>query len=140
MIMTGKGIDGSLNVGDLTLQELTIATDNVLRLVQEDCFGSQIESSERISLKGLNPLQINGLICVGGRLQQSEWFTQRHPLIIPSKHYVTDLIIGSVHELNGHVWSVHVLANIRRIKWIKGKTHKLSNSTLGTHAGFGGRC
>ena len=118
MIMTGKRIDGSLKVGDLTLQELRIATDNVLRLVQEDCFGSQIDSSGRKSLKCLNPLQINGLICVGGRLQQSQCVTQRHPIIIPSKHHVTDLIIRSVHELNGHVGSVHVLANIRRNYWI----------------------
>ena len=88
--LTGKRIDGSLKVGDLILLELRIATDNVLRLMQEDYFGSQIDSSGRESLKGLNPLQINGLICVGGRLQQSECITQRHPIIIPSKQHVTD--------------------------------------------------
>ena len=79
---------------------------------------SQIDSNGRSSLKGLNPLQINGLICVDVKLKQSECVTQRHPIIIPSKHHLTDLILRSVHELNGHVWSVHVLANIRRNYWI----------------------
>ena len=49
MVTMGKRINGSMKVGDLTLQELRILTNNVLWLVQEDCFGSQIDSSGKIS-------------------------------------------------------------------------------------------
>jgi len=118
MIMKGRRVTGSLRLGELNIHEIRLARLNVLRLVQEECFDPQRGSNDFGTLKCLNPVKIDGLLCVGGRLQQSYCVAQRHPIILPARHHVTDLIIRSVHETNGHVGRVQVLANIRRRYWI----------------------
>ncbi|MBM6549432.1 integrase zinc binding domain-containing protein, partial [Streptococcus dysgalactiae] len=70
-------------------------------------------------LRKLSPILINGLVCVGGRLQWSSWTeAAKHPAILPSRHAVTDLIIRHYHEMEGHVGVTQVLAALRKRFWI----------------------
>lgn len=42
----------------------------------------------------------------------------RHPMILPSKHHVTDLVIRDCHGREGHVGAGQVLASVRQNFWI----------------------
>ncbi|KAL9986303.1 hypothetical protein ACROYT_G000434 [Oculina patagonica] len=55
------------------------------------------------SIVKLDPELRDGLLCVGGRLrrapiEEEQW----HPVILPKKHHVVDLIIRHYHLLSGH--------------------------------------
>ena len=47
-------------------------------------------------------------------------FDSRHPIIIPSKHHVVDLIIRHFHERDGHIGARSVLAAVQQEFWIIG--------------------
>lgn len=40
------------------------------------------------------------------------------PMILPAKHQVSGLIVCQYHQLNGHVGTYQVLAEVRRHFWI----------------------
>ncbi|KAH9592803.1 hypothetical protein MS3_00004602 [Schistosoma haematobium] len=62
---------------------------------------------------------INGLLCVGGRLQISSWpESRKHPIILPSKHTITYLILQYYHTLEGHVGATQVMATVRERFWV----------------------
>ena len=42
----------------------------------------------------------------------------KHPMILPSKYPVTDLIVKDYHEKEGHVGAGHVLASVKQRFWI----------------------
>ena len=51
--------------------------------------------SKNSCLRKLCPILVQGLICVGGRLQRSPFSLDvKHPIILPKKHHVTHLIIN----------------------------------------------
>lgn len=64
-----------------------------------------------------------GILRVGGRLVNSEVsYEQGHPIIIPYKHKLTDLIILDLHRKHLHVGIQNLLSNIRLQFWpINGK-------------------
>jgi hypothetical protein len=65
----------------------------------------------------LDPVFSNdGLLCVGGRLRRAT--NSSHPVILPSKHPITELIVREYHEKSGHAGSEHVLAALRTTFWI----------------------
>ena len=67
----------------------------------------------------LNPMLKDELIVVGGRLQFANINEEnKHPMILPSKHHVTDLVIRYHHELNGHMGQESVLTCLREKFWI----------------------
>lgn len=43
---------------------------------------------------------------------------QRHPVILPKKHHVVDLIVRYYHLLSGHSGQEYVLSLIRKSYWI----------------------
>ena len=70
-------------------------------------------------LRKLSPFIHNGVICVGGRLERAPiGFDAKHPMILPGRCFVTDLIIKQYHEAEGHVGASQVLTSIRRKFWI----------------------
>ena len=109
------------NVAELKNAEVTI-----LKLVQEEAFGSEIEllqamknsnlserqlakeSKQRIkttsSLYRLDPfLDEDGLVRVGGRIRRSNLpIEEKHPIILPKKSHVTQLLIRHHHEKVKH--------------------------------------
>ncbi|CAI2732197.1 unnamed protein product [Schistosoma spindalis] len=128
IMYSGRG-DLSLQVGMLRVDELNLACLDLIRYVQSIVFRKEIEmlSSDNISkvkitnspLRILNPMIIDGLLCVGGRLQISSWSESRkHPIILPSKHTITNLILRYYHVLEGHVGATQVMATVRERFWV----------------------
>lgn len=72
----------------------------------------------------LRPILIDNLIRVGGRLNCSDLpLEQKHPIILPSKHPITELIIRHHHQADGHMGVYYTLASLRKGFWIlKGTT------------------
>ncbi|XP_013384334.1 uncharacterized protein LOC106154518 [Lingula anatina] len=118
-----------VNTGPLTVVEITQATHEIVKIVQRKVFLRDISKempSEKINAQGylsplrkLNPFQQDGVLRVGGRLQQADLDeSRRHPMILPSYHHVTDLVVRHYHEKEGHIGANHVLSVIRQQFWI----------------------
>ena len=76
------------------------------------------------SLRMLSPILAQGLLRVGGRLHRSELPDKiKHPIILPARHHVTELIINFYHKGEGHSGTFHTLACVRERYWvIRGQT------------------
>ena len=60
-----------------------------------------------------------GILRVGGRLQNSSSdYQSKHPLLLPSEHHVTKLLITDVRESVGHLSQGYVLTSLRQQYWI----------------------
>ncbi|GBN84617.1 hypothetical protein AVEN_189050-1 [Araneus ventricosus] len=68
----------------------------------------------------LNPiLTEDGLLCLGGRLQKSDFnFHEKHPLILPSKSRFSQLLISREHQRLHHAGVSETLTQIREKFWI----------------------
>lgn len=115
----------------VTVQELKEAEKAILRCVQSQVFPKEIQQlrskgnrafiGKESELKALNPGCREGLLCVGGRLSRSDMSEEeKHPVILPKKHWVVSLIIWDTHRSLGHVGRNHVLSRLRRKFWITG--------------------
>ena len=84
--------------------------------VRVSCARSVKNSS---SIAKLDPVLRDGLLSVGGRLRRAPIEQeQRHPVILPKKHHVVDLIVRHYHLLSGHSGQKYVLSLIRKSYWI----------------------
>lgn len=81
--------------GSITAQELQLANERIIKLVQVEAFSTEIkvlQKDEFLSpnhkLKSLSPfLDGNGLMRVGGRLSNAKIpYSQQHPLLLPKGH------------------------------------------------------
>ena len=131
--------------GSLTLSELDDATFCILRLVHQEAFGDCLEllpnradcneiepiSEQKLKanpclkrMQNLDPCQVNGVIRVGGRLQNSHLSeSSRHPILLPDNHHVTNLLILQCYIYEGHFGCSHVLNAMRKKYWIlKGRS------------------
>ena len=117
----------SVSQGAITVGEMRAASNKVLRCVQKDAFKDdyrdlekgkeQVKSSS--NLRRLCPVMIDGLMRVGGRLEKANQpYDVIHPIILPKKNKVTNMIIQSAHSLEGHAGASHVLAVLRQKYWI----------------------
>ena len=133
---------GEVKSGILTVDEIVTATREVVKVVQRQAFPKELAVLQRIShvtpsrtsvpqrsklgfvgyvspLRKLNPVIFNGVICVEGRLERASIeLSVKHPMILPAKHHVTDLVIRDCHEKESHVGAGQVLASIRQKFWI----------------------
>ena len=65
------------------------------------------------SLSKLNPQVHDGLLRVGGRIGQAPLcYDLKHPVILPYKHHITDLIIKDHHLKVGHMGQESVLSSL----------------------------
>ena len=110
----------------LSVQELREATDDIVKFVQRKMFLKDINSIQKNPKKRtkgdlckLNPVMMNGVVRVGGRLQNARIpESQKHPIILPGQHHVTDLILRHHHAALGHSGSDMVLNSVRKQFWI----------------------
>ncbi|XP_048256918.1 uncharacterized protein LOC125382686 [Haliotis rufescens] len=71
------------------------------------------------SIRCLNPVIINGLLCVGGRLSKADISDgMKYPALLPRKSHVALLIVRQIHESLGHVGRIHVISALREEYWI----------------------
>ncbi|GFY23242.1 integrase catalytic domain-containing protein [Trichonephila clavipes] len=97
----------SKRIGPLDLGELKKAEQLLLRLVQKEEYkvemngiqgSAMVPSNSRV--KTLNPfIDSEGILRVGGRLRNSDInYNQKFPIILPSKHKLTYLIVEYFHK------------------------------------------
>ena len=99
----------------LTVNELRVTATAIIVHVQRQAFGSR----KNISLQKLSPFQSeDGTSQVGARLNKADLhFQTKHPIILPAKHHITDLIILHCHATTGHALE-RTLAETRQVFWI----------------------
>ncbi|XP_055634171.1 uncharacterized protein LOC129774457 [Toxorhynchites rutilus septentrionalis] len=118
---------GSRSTSRLLPRELDRAQTVYIRHTQQkhsqeelDCLRHQREVSSHSSLHQLKPfLDENGVLRVGGRLQQSGLsYDVRHPILIPRHSILTSYILNHEHIVHHHCGPQTLLAVSRRRFWI----------------------
>lgn len=112
---------GIRNREELSVEDLRRAEWATLRYVQRQAFPEEIERLERQEsvsnrsvLSALDPfIGEQGLVRVGGRLQECTADVQKHPIVLP-KHHVAELIVRGLHEASAHVGVNHTLSLLRK--------------------------
>jgi hypothetical protein len=102
----------------LDIKELQEAEVAIITYIQQSSFGPEQIKANRF--RKLSPIKSSdGIICVGGRLENSAMSTRvKHPWIIPNQHHVTSIIIMECHEVTSHAGTERVLAQTRLKFWI----------------------
>ena len=145
-IASGSPVESSemrlIKCSHLTVTELQVAEREIFKRVQlvafpevidvlsatESCedkrYLKKILKKAGASIRQLNPQFKEGLLRVGGRLVNAPVGDERkHPIILPYKHHVTDLVIKQCHESLGHMGQEFVLSSLRETVWIvKGRS------------------
>lgn len=120
-------------VGPLTVKELENSRLKIIGYVQRKSFSEEfvalknsdasmntkkmVKKSSRLST--LSPFISEGVLRVGGRLDRASIsFDAKHPIIVPNKHHIADLIIQHYHQMEGHSGARQVLATIQQEFWI----------------------
>lgn len=110
----------------LTPRERNHALFALVRNVQTVHFRSELDILRRgrVQLKGavsrLNPfIDPQGLLRVGGRLRNANLpYATRHPLLLPKKGKLIELLVRDRHLRNGHVGCQALMAILQREFWI----------------------
>ncbi|XP_018372395.1 PREDICTED: uncharacterized protein LOC108767167, partial [Trachymyrmex cornetzi] len=129
------------HTGSLCIKEIDEAERRVLRIVQATRFSNEIRILQgknpviKNKFANLNPfLDDQGLIRVGGRLQNSDaTFSRKHPILLPSRHNLTDRIIRETHEKNHHSGIQTTLYIPRQKFWLTDGRNQSSDQGLYMH-------
>ena len=126
-----QGGDASLQpdkkVRPLDVEEMENAERAIIQVVQAQRFddellslkGAKREIKESSSVVKLDPVLVDGILCVGGRLQNSPIQDRhKHPAILPKDHHVSLLIMRYYHSISGHSGLEHTLSLIREKYWV----------------------
>lgn len=115
----------------LTATEIQEAEQWLMVQVQASCFEEIFKAqnntpSENSRLRNLNPVLCpeTGLLGVGGRIHKSVLpEAEKHPIILPSHHYVVKLLILDLHKQELHAGVEHTLSIVRQKFWpMKGRS------------------
>ena len=113
--------------GSLTLEELNQATQVIVRSVQDESFPEDVkevkknkEVKKSSKLISLRPVVVDGILRVGGRLQEAAALSweEKHPMILPKGHHVSQLLVCHYHETAAHSGREQTLCELRRMFWI----------------------
>ena len=112
--------------GELTVDELTAAEKLWVRLIQASSFKHEIRCLSRINEKetmlvkhiDLFKDQENIIRCRGRIDESSLSLSEKQPILLPSKHPFTDLIILDYHKIVHHNGIKETLNSIRGKYWI----------------------
>ena len=126
-----KGDD--VGVGGLSVLELEKSERSIVKAAQEEAY-QDFASRKVKDLAKLKPVVRNGLLCVGGRLTHSNLPEDtKHPIILPHKHPVTELLIEHVHRTHGHVGTIHTLSLLREKFWVVHGVSSVRNALRKCH-------
>ena len=124
--------------GDLSVNEVQVAEREIFRHIQKLSFPDVVEALQRLtrsqeslrevkpglkklkmamSLSKLNPmLDGEGILRVAGRLENADIsYDDKHQIILPYRHHVTNLIIQKYHQEAGHPGQEYVLSSLRQL-------------------------
>eukprot|EP00057_Strongylocentrotus_purpuratus_P002697 XP_003725052.1 PREDICTED: uncharacterized protein LOC100888496 [Strongylocentrotus purpuratus] len=104
----------------LTLEELHVAESSIIKTVQRQAFGHALNlRTKGKTLEKLNATVIDGILRVGGRINNAPVeFDVKHPIILPSQHHVTKLLILHHHLNVGHSGAGMTWASLRERYWV----------------------
>ncbi|XP_038118272.1 uncharacterized protein LOC119769525 [Culex quinquefasciatus] len=115
----------SKKLGPITSEEYEDALKRLVRIAQQECFqqeiadlkrGHQVQDNSRIA--ALNPQLVDGLLCVGGRLQNANVSASRkHPYILDHRHPFTETVIADYHVNLYHAGQQLLLSALRGRFW-----------------------
>ncbi|XP_043492375.1 uncharacterized protein LOC122517844 [Polistes fuscatus] len=115
---------GDRFTGELSVDELKTAEITILKVIQGKSFADiikQITTGKDIltPLIALNPfLDKQGILRVGGRLARSNLpYKQKHSVLLPKGHFITDAIIRENHEKIYHGGTQATLNAVRERFW-----------------------
>lgn len=112
--------------GPITQTECDSALFLLLKLCQRETFPLELNSinerkplNKQSKILSLSPfIDDSGILRVGGRLNNSNLdYNQKHPIILPSKHPLTKLLIHQTHIDNLHCGQQQVLYTLRQKYW-----------------------
>ena len=105
----------------LLLSDVEEAERRIVKNVQNQTFPEELSSPNlsKSPLAKLKPFVDDGVLRVGGRLDRADLsYDAKHPMILPGRHRVTEMIILHYHFANGHVGPYQLLAETRQHFWI----------------------
>lgn len=108
-------------IPQLLLSDVEEAERRIVKNVQDQTFPDELSSPNlsKSPLAKLKPFVNDGVLRVGGRLNRADLsYDAKHPMILPGKHRVTEMIILHYHFANGHVGPYQLLAETRQHFWI----------------------
>jgi transposase InsO family protein len=114
-------------VGPITNQEKELAELKFIQLVQRERFSDIIDRLERQTtipqkypIAKYDPILVNNLLRIEGRLEHAPDvpYDVRHPLVLPERGHVTELIINHVHEDLLHASVRNTVNELRSRFWI----------------------
>ncbi|XP_045762059.1 uncharacterized protein LOC123865222 [Maniola jurtina] len=111
--------------GLITAEDLNAAELFIIRSLQEVYFSEYIEALNKgtalpRAIRKLRPILVDGIIRVGGRLSACKdiSFDHKHPILLPSKDHIVNLIIEYVHRISCHAGPQLTLCLLRKKYWI----------------------
>ena len=112
--------------GAIEAQEFFEAEKRVIKIIQKSKLSEEFKrlrgrnNNKGGNLAALCPfIDEESLLRVGGRLERANIaFSRKHPIILPSRHHVTDLIIREIHEKLFHAGIQSTLYTIRHKFWL----------------------
>ncbi|XP_074648982.1 uncharacterized protein LOC141904302 [Tubulanus polymorphus] len=132
--------DNLIEIRPITVDELRASERLILKVTQNVHFpeeystilGTKSLTSDRNQLKSirrsvkksspirkLDPIKVDGLLRIGGRLQSAPISeSEKHPIILPTLCHVTELIIRHYHIGTAHEGRQYTLATIRKRFWV----------------------
>lgn len=113
-------------IGRLSTAELSRAMEKLVYIVQLESFEGEKKALEKDGmvpnkhiLKPLNPILVNGVIRVGGRISNSGYgYDKKHQMLLPKDHEFTKRLIVELHERYLHVGPQGLLAILRERFWL----------------------
>lgn len=107
--------------------EFSHALDALIYVVQRAVYAKEIaslsagRSIQSNNLRRLDPfIDETGLVRVGGRLNNADIpYKHRHPVLLPSRHRFTDLLIDYHHSRLKHSGATALQAHLQREFWIQ---------------------
>ncbi|XP_065365610.1 uncharacterized protein LOC135958645 [Calliphora vicina] len=113
---------------DLRVDEITSADIIICRLVQSECYQNELKYLQKLqavpkssTIHSLVPyLDGNSLLRVNGHLVEALFLplNARRPIILPQKHYVSELIMMHYHIKNHHQNMSVTINELRQRYWI----------------------
>ena len=98
----------------------------IISLIQSEAFSREIKHicnnspvPNNSKFQQLNPIISENVLKVNRRLKHGNLPTElKHPIILPSDHHITQIIIPDIHENSLHSGKYHTLAISREYYWI----------------------
>ena len=103
----------------LSSNELKFAEFKVAKHLQRQHFSFSTEHSFPRYMQKLHPINVDGVLRVGKRLENADvGYDLKHPVIHPKDSRFTKLAIQHSHHLFGHAGASHTWTNILSRYWI----------------------